>query len=716
MFGIVITTSLRAVGLSPAPPGDRTVLRLSRRRLTAVLFTVAVLLVGGAMPAVAHRDGCHRWHSCPSDSGSYVCGDLGYTSQCPGTTETTVPDVDTSVPDFDYDAPALPRLGKAAAGAKGAVKFTIVAERRSKVAVTEDGKTVARATGTGSRQTIRFSARTGSHSYVVTATDRAGNTSDEGTVQVAVDADAPKVTAVQATSPTPTEGAAAFSFTTEPGATYTLAVPGQKTIRATAATASVTHRFWLRNGTYPATLKVTDRVGNATTTKRALKVAFARPALTVNRSTPDNADSTTFDVTATPRSTGVVALPGVDPIAFKVPDAGRATVQSALPDGAYPAGTVTLTDFGGRRATTVLPAFTIDTAPPTLVGTVDRVRLRDGLTRLALRTERGVSVTLTATVINEQDGATAPVTATMAAADGALQWEPSLPAGTYTVTAVATDAADNATTFTDRITVEDPLTGAEIALILGVLFVLLLLAAAAALLLWVNRHRIATWRQERARKAALLAEQRAIAQIRLRYEAAVVEHRSAMARYERDHAAWATQRTHLAGLVAIAEEAHPQLVSHYGVVKLKPGERVYGTIAATLVEQRSRQGQPTLVAVGEGQLAITDTRLVFDGTKNREWRFANLTDVTITGDDIVLMSVTNRKSLSGVRASASGPTWDRDHTLLMTALAQAAGQRADLVADLRRRRDDHDRRRPTPPPAPAVPDALNTPAASPAGQ
>ncbi len=31
----------------------------------------------------AHRSGCHRWHSCPSDTGSYVCGDLGYTSGCP---------------------------------------------------------------------------------------------------------------------------------------------------------------------------------------------------------------------------------------------------------------------------------------------------------------------------------------------------------------------------------------------------------------------------------------------------------------------------------------------------------------------------------------------------------------------------------------------------------------------------------------------------------
>ncbi len=33
--------------------------------------------------ADAHRSGCHRWHSCPSDTGSSVCGDLGYCSQCP---------------------------------------------------------------------------------------------------------------------------------------------------------------------------------------------------------------------------------------------------------------------------------------------------------------------------------------------------------------------------------------------------------------------------------------------------------------------------------------------------------------------------------------------------------------------------------------------------------------------------------------------------------
>jgi hypothetical protein len=68
--------------------------RLSLARPAALLSPLAVgaaaaglaLSAGLAVapsPASAHRDGCHRWHSCPSDTGSYVCGDLGYTSGCP---------------------------------------------------------------------------------------------------------------------------------------------------------------------------------------------------------------------------------------------------------------------------------------------------------------------------------------------------------------------------------------------------------------------------------------------------------------------------------------------------------------------------------------------------------------------------------------------------------------------------------------------------------
>lgn len=51
----------------------------------SVVF-VGLFFMSTPRNAYAHQSGCHRWHSCPSDSGSYTCGDLGYTSGCGGTT------------------------------------------------------------------------------------------------------------------------------------------------------------------------------------------------------------------------------------------------------------------------------------------------------------------------------------------------------------------------------------------------------------------------------------------------------------------------------------------------------------------------------------------------------------------------------------------------------------------------------------------------------
>jgi hypothetical protein len=49
--------------------------------LSVTVFAIALV----TMPtmAQAHRSGCHRWHSCPSDSGSYTCGDAGHPCQYP---------------------------------------------------------------------------------------------------------------------------------------------------------------------------------------------------------------------------------------------------------------------------------------------------------------------------------------------------------------------------------------------------------------------------------------------------------------------------------------------------------------------------------------------------------------------------------------------------------------------------------------------------------
>jgi hypothetical protein len=55
--------------------------------LVLLIALVAAMLAVVPNSVSAHQSGCHRWHSCPSDSGSYVCGDTGYSNYC-GTEQT----------------------------------------------------------------------------------------------------------------------------------------------------------------------------------------------------------------------------------------------------------------------------------------------------------------------------------------------------------------------------------------------------------------------------------------------------------------------------------------------------------------------------------------------------------------------------------------------------------------------------------------------------
>lgn len=50
------------------------------RRLPVAIGLVFILSWTGIE---AHQDPCHRRHSCPSDHGTYVCGDRGRCEQCP---------------------------------------------------------------------------------------------------------------------------------------------------------------------------------------------------------------------------------------------------------------------------------------------------------------------------------------------------------------------------------------------------------------------------------------------------------------------------------------------------------------------------------------------------------------------------------------------------------------------------------------------------------
>jgi phosphatidylserine/phosphatidylglycerophosphate/cardiolipin synthase-like enzyme len=53
--------------------------RLLRRTSLGALLWLGAWIVA----THAHQDPCHRWHACPSDSQTYVCGDKGRCDQCP---------------------------------------------------------------------------------------------------------------------------------------------------------------------------------------------------------------------------------------------------------------------------------------------------------------------------------------------------------------------------------------------------------------------------------------------------------------------------------------------------------------------------------------------------------------------------------------------------------------------------------------------------------
>jgi len=83
-------------------------------RIRLVLLILGIYSCIGFLavsPADAHRSGCHRWHSCLSDRGTYICGDRGYCSQCPDNqyceggnprvNQTTQPSISDSPPTIE---------------------------------------------------------------------------------------------------------------------------------------------------------------------------------------------------------------------------------------------------------------------------------------------------------------------------------------------------------------------------------------------------------------------------------------------------------------------------------------------------------------------------------------------------------------------------------------------------------------------------------------
>ncbi len=242
-----------------------------------------------------------------------------------------------------------------------------------------------------------------------------------------------------------------------------------------------------------------------------------------------------------------------------------------------------------------------------------------------------------------------------------------------------------------------PATLGEIALGVTLLLVLCLLAILIPVIAWRNRDRLKAWRARR-----VLARQQ---------RAAEAEYQSRLRTYERDVAtyraaavAWSQNRDHLAALAQIAATHEPSPDPTLPI-RLKRGETCYGGLPATMVEERSRDGGTVLTDTSTGEVMVTSHRLVFSADKNREWFFDKLLDIQHQTPDLTLLTVSNRKSRSGVRFTRSSA--DRFRLLLELARADAQGERTVVVSHYRNRLDHHDRTRPTPPTPPQKPPSID---------
>jgi hypothetical protein len=660
-------------------------------RLLLVSSLALGALVGMAASAQAHRDGCHRWHSCPSDTGSYVCGDLGYYSECPGGRPSVTDDGE----EYDSTAPRAPKMSSPVARAKGVVTFAVKAERGSKIVVTDDsGDVVKRLTGTGSPQTVRLTGRSGAREYTATATDRSGNESSRSkAISVTADSTPPSAGNVQVRPASADDVSSTLSFVTEPGTRYDLAVSGRKKhIRGTTTTSLQDLRVWVPNGTYELVLSLTDEVGNKRTVKQALRVAVSKPNLLVERSSPATTKPVVLTVTAPARSTGVVRLAGLADTPFEVADTGRAEVTLALDDGDHAPASVELTDALGRTATMDSPRLLVDTVKPALRVDLDAEPADHGLLRLSVLAERATRVTVKAVRPDQ-----APLIAAFAGTGRPQAFQRQLGTGDYTVDVIATDAAGNTTTWKQPVRVVVPLSAA------GWLAILLVLLAAGAgvWFAWRRREHIAAWRARRKAEAQERAAQRRRAEAEAAYARALQDFAIVKAGYERDEAAWQARRVDLQELLDIATNGVRTSLTSPPGHKPRKGERVLTLIQGAMVEERSRQGETVTVQVGSGTFVVSDQRITFIGDRSREWAYDKLIRKVDVGADTTLLTVTNRKTASGVFYPSDS---ERTRVIIDVAVESAiTGRRERTVAGVRSLIAQHDGRRPEPPSEPRPP-------------
>ncbi|MEV4401942.1 S8 family serine peptidase [Actinoplanes sp. NPDC049598] len=341
---------------------------------------------------------------------------------------------------------------------RGAVKITPtasddVAVKQVKGVVTDaDGKTVATLVAAKAPWTLNWTTGklTGAYNLEVTAFDTTGNI---GTVSMAVDVDntapstAVDVPAVTGAGPV----TVALSEPSDDTATMELIVNGKVVQTLTSAPWSLE---WTpaTSTTYTLAVRTTDAVGNTATSTRKIAADLAGPK--VSWPNPIASAPLRGTVTATMTANDPSGIASVEllagdqvigeasaaPYVMPIDTTGLADTQVL---------TVRATDKLGN-VSTLNRTFTVDNADPAidvaLPGTVT-----PGLTKILPTVDDNAGVKQVKLVVTQDGKVVTTLTATKAPWN--LQWNTTKLAGTYTLTATATDKAGNVGTWTGEATV-----------------------------------------------------------------------------------------------------------------------------------------------------------------------------------------------------------------------------------------------------------------------
>jgi hypothetical protein len=231
-----------------------------------------------------------------------------------------------------------------------------------------DGPT---ATGTwapcSSPSTVTLSQGEGTYTFLVRATDAAGNTSGAGSASYVLDTTPPAAPVVSGPSGPGAATSVSFTFTTEAGATTECRVVGPTTTTAwSACTSPRTLNANQGDGTYTVQVRATDAAGNlgSAGSKSYILDTTAPAAPSVSGpASPGNSSSVTFTFTTEAGASASCRLDVPTGLGTWAPCSSPYAATLSYGDGTY-TFSVRATDAAGNTGLTGSASYVLDTAPP----------------------------------------------------------------------------------------------------------------------------------------------------------------------------------------------------------------------------------------------------------------------------------------------------------------------------------------------------------------